>query len=79
MYISDTGANSGPISQELGSRGTIFNSTGKRIIYAFDRTSNGMHLVNKRPIYLAQDWAPDGLKVAGNGYICKFPVPFSLL
>ncbi|RAL66636.1 hypothetical protein DID88_006324 [Monilinia fructigena] len=69
VYISDTGAVSGPIAQDLGPQGATFNSTGKRIIYAFDRTANGNHLINKRPIYLAQDWLPDGLKVAANGYI----------
>ncbi|KAI9651214.1 hypothetical protein NHQ30_001252 [Ciborinia camelliae] len=69
VYISDTGAISGPISQKLGSQGTSFNGTGKRIIYAFDRSGNAKHLVNKRPVYLAQDWVPDGLKVAENGYI----------
>ncbi|KAA8564325.1 hypothetical protein EYC84_011269 [Monilinia fructicola] len=69
VYISDTGAASGPIAAALGPQGTTFTSTGKRIIYAFDRTANGNHLINKRPIYLAQDWLPDGLKVAANGYI----------
>ncbi len=41
----------------------------KRTVYAFDVTSDGNHIVNKRPIYLAQAWVPDGLKVARNGFI----------
>lgn len=69
MYISDTGAATGPIVQELGPQGSPYNSTGKRMIYAFDRTENGNHLINKRPIYLAQERLPDGLKVAANGYV----------
>lgn len=28
-----------------------------------------MALFNRRVIYLAQDWAPDGLKVAANGVV----------
>ncbi|KAL3421316.1 hypothetical protein PVAG01_07760 [Phlyctema vagabunda] len=69
VYISDTGAISGPIAQSVGSQGATYNTTGKRAIYAFDLTQDGNHLINKRPIYLAQDWAPDGLKVARNGYV----------
>ena len=72
VYISDTAANTGTIAQKLGSQGVHFNSTGKRTIYAFDLTTNGNSLINKRPIYLAQDLVPDGLKVARNGYVGKF-------
>jgi hypothetical protein len=71
VYISDTGAIEGPIVQSLGPQGSPFNTTGKRTVYAFDLSGNGKHLLNKRPVYLAQDWVPDGLKVAGNGYIGK--------
>jgi hypothetical protein len=71
MYISDTGAIEGTIVQTLGSQGSPFNTTGKRTVYAFDLTKNGKHIINKRPIYLAQDWMPDGLKVAANGYVCE--------
>jgi sugar lactone lactonase YvrE len=71
VYITDSGAVAGPILQSIGSQGTTFNTTGKRMVYAYDLTSNGNQIVNKRPVYLAQDWIPDGLKVAANGYICK--------
>jgi hypothetical protein len=69
VYITDTGAVEGTIIQSLGSQGTPFNTTGKRTIYAFDLSTDGMSISNKRPIYLAQDWVPDGLKVAANGYV----------
>jgi sugar lactone lactonase YvrE len=70
VYISDTGAISATILQSLGTPNSVpFNTTGKRIIYAYDTTKDGNHIVNKRPIYLAQEGVPDGLKVARNGYV----------
>ncbi|MCJ1424161.1 hypothetical protein MMC29_002048 [Sticta canariensis] len=69
LYISDTGASNGPIDASVGSQGSVFNATGKRIIYAFTVSDRGTSLLNKRPLYLSQDLAPDGLKVAQNGYV----------
>ncbi|KAL8842793.1 MAG: hypothetical protein Q9176_002429 [Flavoplaca citrina] len=69
VYISDTGAVSGSISPFLPSLGTSFNATRKRTIYAFDRSDDATYLSNKRAFYLPPDWAPDGLKVADNGYV----------
>lgn len=69
LYISDTGATNGPIDASVGSRGAVFNATGKRSIYAFTISDRGTSLLNKRPIYLSQDQNPDGLKVARNGYV----------
>ncbi len=69
IYISDTGAISGPIAMSLGYQGARVNATGKRIIYAYNVSDDAMYISNKRPVYLAQDWVPDGLKVARNGYI----------
>ncbi|KAL9004864.1 MAG: hypothetical protein Q9188_002325 [Gyalolechia gomerana] len=69
LYISDTGAVSGPISPYIPAQGSTFNATGKRTIYAFDLSDDATYLTNKRAIYLAQDWVPDGLKVARNGYV----------
>lgn len=60
---------SGPIDGSLGSLGSYFNATGKRTIYAYTLCDKGTSLLNKRPIYLAQDGVPDGLKVAQNGYV----------
>ena len=69
IYISDTGALSGTIDPSLGPIGDAFNATGKRTIYAYDVDGNGTYISNKRAFYLAQDWIPDGLKVARNGYV----------
>lgn len=69
VYISDTGAVSGPISPYIPSQGATFNTTGKRTIYAYDLSADATYLTNKRAFYLAQDWVPDGLKVAANGYV----------
>jgi len=69
LYISDSGAVAASVTPSLGSIGAVFNATNQRYIYAFDVDSTGTKITNKRPIYLAQDWIPDGLKVAANGYI----------
>ncbi|KAF2101086.1 calcium-dependent phosphotriesterase [Rhizodiscina lignyota] len=72
IYISDTGASSGdfarvPPQDNLG--GTTWNQTTAHTVYKYDVIDNGMGITNKRPIYLAQDWIPDGLKCAANGYV----------
>ncbi|KAF8864448.1 calcium-dependent phosphotriesterase [Acephala macrosclerotiorum] len=69
VYITDSGAVTGSILQSLGSQGTGFNSTGKRTVYAFDLTPDGNYITNRRPVWFAQDFIPDGLKVARNGWI----------
>jgi sugar lactone lactonase YvrE len=69
LYISDTGAVDAPIDGRLGHIGTQFNATGARTIYKYDVSADGTYIYAKRPLYLAQDWIPDGLKVAQNGYI----------
>ena len=70
MYISDTGANTGVIDPRFSSiHGATFNATGNRTVYKYDIVDDGMALVNRRVIYLAQDWAPDGLKDAANGVV----------
>jgi len=38
-------------------------------VYKYDVVDNGTHITGKRPIWYAQDWVPDGLKVAGNGMV----------
>ena len=68
VYISDTGAETGSIIRG-GPPGSPFNQTGPRAVYKFDLIDGGTHLANKRPIWYAQDWVPDGLKVAANGYV----------
>jgi sugar lactone lactonase YvrE len=70
MYISDTGADTGVIDLCFPSiHSATFNATGKQTVYKYDIVDDGMALVNKRAIYLAQSWAPDGLKVAANGMV----------
>ncbi|KAL1856060.1 hypothetical protein Plec18170_003928 [Paecilomyces lecythidis] len=69
LYISDTGAVSGPVDPKYGHPGTPFNATGHRTIYAYDVSSDGTKITNKRPVYLAPGYVPDGLKLAANGYI----------
>ncbi len=69
VYISDTGAVNGPIVASVGPQGATYNATGKRVIYAYDLAGHGTYIINRRAIYLAQDWVPDGLKVARNGYV----------
>jgi sugar lactone lactonase YvrE len=68
VYISDTGAVYGDITPS-GPPGSPWNQTGPRTVYKYDRVDNGTHITGKRPIWLSQDWVPDGLKVAANGYV----------
>lgn len=70
VYISDTAAVSGTISPFYPTiHGTTFNRTNAHTIYKFDLTPDGDALINKRPFYYSQEWVPDGLKVAANGYV----------
>ena len=69
MYISNTGANTGVIDPLLIYSQRHINATGKQTVSKYDIVDDGMALVNRRVIYLAQDWAPDGLKVAANGVV----------
>jgi sugar lactone lactonase YvrE len=66
LYISDTGGVEGSRAPGAVGGKTTFNATGPRTIYAFDVANNGTLIFNKRSFYLAQDWVPDGLKVAAN-------------
>ena len=65
LYISDTGAGlpltpHGPI---------VYSSTGPRTIYAFDVSSDFKTLSNKRSIYQAMEYVPDGIKISRDGYL----------
>ncbi|KAK5701588.1 hypothetical protein LTR97_004403 [Elasticomyces elasticus] len=68
VYISDTGSETGSIVAG-GPPGSPFNQTGARAIFKYDRVDNGTHITGKRPLFYAQDWVPDGLKVAANGFV----------
>lgn len=69
VYISDTGAVTGVIDPRLNIPGSPFNQTGSRAIYKYDLVDNATHVTGKRPIWYAQDWVPDGVKVAANGMV----------
>jgi len=70
LYLSDTGVISPTILQQYGMLGyNDFNITSPHTVYAFDVLGNGNSIGNRRPIYLSEQWIPDGLKVARNGYI----------
>lgn len=70
VYISDSGAETGVITPSiLNIPGSPYNETGARTVYKYDLVDNGTHITGKRPIWYAQDWIPDGLKVAANGMV----------
>ena len=70
VYISDTGAVSAPLTTDPATqKGASFDPLGRRTVYAYNISSDATYIFNKRPIYFAQDWVPDGLKVAANGYV----------
>jgi gluconolactonase len=71
IYISDTGIT----DFDGASAGSIprytFNKFGGRAVYAFDVNfaPPGNYLTNRRPIWLAQTFAVDGLHVSHEGYV----------
>ncbi|KAI4158272.1 MAG: hypothetical protein LQ342_007607 [Letrouitia transgressa] len=81
LYITDSGLESVGKTATRG-QGDFYNypikidfiGTAKRNIYAFDVNRNqgpngSPYLSNKRVIFQAVEGAPDGLKVAANGYL----------
>lgn len=64
-YITDTSSD----FVDVNLPETEYQSYQKRTVYAVDVLNGGTGLANKRPIFLAQDRVPDGIKVASNGYI----------
>ncbi|KAE8147257.1 hypothetical protein BDV25DRAFT_36282 [Aspergillus avenaceus] len=69
VYMTDTAAVNAPIDPKFGHPGSTFNTTQRRTVYAFDVSEDGTSAYNKRPVYMASGFVPDGLKVAANGYI----------
>ena len=72
LYLTDTGAGIPDIDPTISPPNVPalrYNATEKRSLYAYDVTQDGMHIQNKRALYSAIDFAPDGLKVAQNGYL----------
>ena len=73
LYVCDSGAGYSTIYNPPGERlpPLQYNATSPRIVYAYDtrETPVGKILVQRRPIWLTQEFLPDGFKVAQNGYI----------
>ncbi|KAF2107792.1 putative gluconolactonase precursor [Lophiotrema nucula] len=72
LYLTDTGSGNASIDPGLPAHlvpHIKYNTTGPRTIYAYDIDERGTGLRNKRPIHLALDYVPDGIKVSREGYI----------
>lgn len=73
LYVADSGAGYSTIYNPPGTPlpPLRYNATDPRIIYAYDtrETPAGKILLNRRPIWLTQEFLPDGLRVARNGYV----------
>ncbi|KAK1142965.1 hypothetical protein N8T08_007206 [Aspergillus melleus] len=72
LYLTDSNAdwaNTDPTVPNEEVQYLTYNTTGKRTIYAYDVDETQTVISNKRAIYLAVDFVPDGLKVAENGYL----------
>lgn len=71
MYISDTGVTKFRGAPEDVLPRYTYNPFGGKSVYAFDINDSppGSYLTNKRPIWLAETFADDGLHVSAEGYI----------
>ncbi|KAH0270092.1 putative lactonohydrolase, partial [Aureobasidium melanogenum] len=72
IYISDTASVNGVISSAYPNiHGSAWNQTAAHTIYKYDvlDAETAPSLINKRPFYYSQEWVPDGLKVAANGFV----------
>jgi sugar lactone lactonase YvrE len=72
LYLSDTGPLAGEVNQQKPPGVSNYQLLNHRTIYAFDvieKTAGKPYLANKRPIYMTQNWLPDGLKASREGYI----------
>lgn len=73
IYITDTGAAYstiyGPPNATLPP--IFYNATGPRTIFAYDvrDSPRGKYVTNKRAFYLSQEYGPDGIQMAKNGYV----------
>lgn len=73
LYVGDSGAGYSPIYNPPGAPlpPLQYNATSPRVVYAYDTRSTpaGKIILNRRPIWLAEEFLPDGLHVARNGYV----------
>ncbi|THW73220.1 hypothetical protein D6D19_05847, partial [Aureobasidium pullulans] len=49
----------------------LYNQTAKHTVYKYDivDADTAPALINKRPFYYSQEWVPDGVNVAANGFV----------
>lgn len=73
LYVTDSGAGYSTIYSPPGVPlpPLTYNATSPRVVYAYDTrdTPAGKILIHRRPIWLTQEFLPDGFQVARNGYI----------
>lgn len=72
VYICDTIAGSGTISPHYPNVHSLpYNQTAKQTVYRYDivDADTAPALINKRPFYYSQEWVPDGVNVAANGFV----------
>ncbi|THY60043.1 hypothetical protein D6C99_01715 [Aureobasidium pullulans] len=73
VYIWDTIAGiSGTISPHYPNVHSMpYNQTAKHTVYKYDivDADTAPALINKRPFYYSQEWVPDGVNVAANGFV----------
>lgn len=73
LYVADSGAGYSTIYTPPGEPlpSLRYNSTNPRTLYAYDVRDSpvGKYVINRRPIYQTQEFLPDGVHVAKNGYI----------
>ncbi|KAJ4353367.1 uncharacterized protein N0V89_005096 [Didymosphaeria variabile] len=71
VYISDTSVTNFTDADPNVLPRYTWGATAGKCVYAFDTVDSpaGKYLVNKRPIWYPEEYAVDGLHVAGNGYL----------
>mgnify|MGYP001226813961 FL=1 len=72
VYFCDTIAGSGTISPHYPNIHSMpYNQTAKQTVYRYDivDADAAPALINKRPFYYSQEWVPDGVNVAANGFV----------
>jgi len=71
LYLSDSSAYVGLIDGRLppAQRQVVYGSSGTRTLYAYNVSEDGLSIANKRRVYYSQDFIPNAIKVARNGYL----------
>jgi len=72
VCICDTIAGSGTVCPHYPNVHFMpYNQTAKHTVYKYDivDADAAPALINKRPFYYSQEWVPDGVNVAANGFV----------